>query len=177
MIFNWNFVSTILEICRDSFVSTSLIFFIAWIKPFSLILMYFHIYYNCFVNQLFTIKRRLFARKELVAERNKATLISLWSRGRAISADVGWEFRPLCLVWWALVLLPPLSSHYWFVHLRIRSLSIFINENTQSHNWAYTTLLTTENKPSFVTALGGGVLFYRTPHPQVIKKAYFFSVN
>ena len=29
-------------------------------------------------------------------------IISPWSRGRPISADIGWEFRPLCLVWWAL---------------------------------------------------------------------------
>jgi len=29
------------------------------------------------------------------------TLISLWSRGRATSAATRWEFRLLCLVWWA----------------------------------------------------------------------------
>ena len=50
----------------------------------------------------FTIKCRLFARKEWLAKRNQATLISLWSQGRAISADIGRQFRPLCLVWWAL---------------------------------------------------------------------------
>jgi hypothetical protein len=41
-------------------------------------------------------KRRLFAK------RNKATLISLCSRGRATSVDIGREFRPLRLVRWAL---------------------------------------------------------------------------
>ena len=50
----------------------------------------------------FTIKCRLFARKERLAKRNKATLISLWSLGRATSADIGREFCPLHLVWWAL---------------------------------------------------------------------------
>jgi hypothetical protein len=40
----------------------------------------------------FTIKHRLFARKERLAKRNKATLISLWSQGTAISADRGREF-------------------------------------------------------------------------------------
>ena len=45
----------------------------------------------------FTIKRRLFARKERLAKGNKATLISLWSRGRVTSADIGQEFRPLRL--------------------------------------------------------------------------------
>jgi hypothetical protein len=37
----------------------------------------------------FTIKRRLFASKERLAKRNKVTLISLWSPGRAFSADIG----------------------------------------------------------------------------------------
>ena len=46
-----------------------------------------------------TIKHRLFASKEQLAKRNKATLISLWSRGRVISADIGRELRPLRLVW------------------------------------------------------------------------------
>jgi hypothetical protein len=36
----------------------------------------------------FTIKCRLFARKERLAKRNKTTLISLWSLERATSADV-----------------------------------------------------------------------------------------
>ena len=35
------------------FCLNKIIFFIAWIKPFSLILMYFNIDYNCFVNQLY----------------------------------------------------------------------------------------------------------------------------
>jgi hypothetical protein len=48
------------------------------------------------------IKRRLFARKEWLAKKNKATLISLCSRGRATSADIWRQFRPLRLVWWAL---------------------------------------------------------------------------
>ena len=47
----------------------------------------------------FTLKRRLFARKERLAKRNKTTIISLWSRGRAISADIGQELCPLRLVW------------------------------------------------------------------------------
>jgi len=51
---------------------------------------------------ILTIKCRLFARKERLAKRNKATLISLWSQGRETSADIGREFRPLRLVWWAL---------------------------------------------------------------------------
>jgi hypothetical protein len=42
-----------------------------------------------------------FSLKEWLAKRNKATLISLCSRGRATSADIGREFRPLRLVWWA----------------------------------------------------------------------------
>ena len=50
----------------------------------------------------FTIKRTLFARKERLAKRNKATLISLLSRGKATSADIGRELRPLGLVWRAL---------------------------------------------------------------------------
>ena len=29
-------------------------------------------------------------------------IISPWSRGWPISADIGWEFRQLFLVWWAL---------------------------------------------------------------------------
>ena len=49
----------------------------------------------------FTIKCRLFARKERLAKRNKATLISLW---RAISADRGQEFHPLHPFWSALKL-------------------------------------------------------------------------
>jgi hypothetical protein len=44
----------------------------------------------------FTLKRRLFARKERLAKGNKVTTISLWSKGRAISADIGQELR---LVW------------------------------------------------------------------------------
>jgi hypothetical protein len=36
----------------------------------------------------FTIKRRLFARKEWLTKRNEAILISLRSRGRATSADI-----------------------------------------------------------------------------------------
>jgi hypothetical protein len=43
--------------------------------------------------------QRLFARMERLAKRNKATLISLWSPGRAISANIGRELRPLRLVW------------------------------------------------------------------------------
>ena len=35
-------------------------------------------------------------------KRNKVTLISLWSRGRATWANIGRKFCPLCLVWWAL---------------------------------------------------------------------------
>jgi hypothetical protein len=41
----------------------------------------------------FTITRRLCARKEWLAKRNKATLISLCSLGRATSADIGREFQ------------------------------------------------------------------------------------
>ena len=37
------------------------------------------------------------------AKRNKSTFISLWSRVRAISANIGREFRPLRLAWWALM--------------------------------------------------------------------------
>ena len=79
-------------------------FFIAWIKPFSLILMYFNIDHNCFVNQLYH-KRRLFAKKEQLAKRNKVTLILFWRRVGgciSISVDIGREFRPVRLVWWAL---------------------------------------------------------------------------
>jgi hypothetical protein len=47
----------------------------------------------------FTLKRRLFARKKRLAKGNKATTISLWSQGRAISADIGRELHPLRLVW------------------------------------------------------------------------------
>jgi hypothetical protein len=50
----------------------------------------------------FTIKRRLFARKEWLVKRNKATLISLCSRGRATSADIGQEFRPLRHKTWVI---------------------------------------------------------------------------
>jgi len=46
----------------------------------------------------FTIKHRLFARKERLAKGNEATTISLWSQGRAISADIGRELHPLRLV-------------------------------------------------------------------------------
>jgi hypothetical protein len=42
--------------------------------------MYFNVDYNCFVIT-FTLKRRLFARKERLAKRNKATLISPTSPG------------------------------------------------------------------------------------------------
>jgi hypothetical protein len=44
----------------------------------------------------FTLKRRLFARRERFAKGNKTTTILLWSQGRAISADIGREIR---LVW------------------------------------------------------------------------------
>jgi hypothetical protein len=43
----------------------------------------------------FTIKDRIFARKERLAKRSKASLISLWSLGRATSADTGRDFHPL----------------------------------------------------------------------------------
>ena len=46
--------------------------------------MYFHIDYNCSVNQLYH-KTIQFARKEWLSKRNKATLISLCSRGRDFS--------------------------------------------------------------------------------------------
>jgi hypothetical protein len=36
------------------------------------------------------------------AKWNKATLILLWSQGRTTSADIGRDFCPLRLVWWAL---------------------------------------------------------------------------
>jgi hypothetical protein len=51
----------------------------------------------------FTIKHRLFARKKRLANRNEATLISLWNQERAISADIRREYHPLHLVWWALI--------------------------------------------------------------------------
>jgi predicted membrane protein len=51
----------------------------------------------------FTLKRRLFARRERFAKGNKTTTILLWSQGRAISADIGREIR---LVWWALTCTP-----------------------------------------------------------------------
>ena len=50
---------------------------------------------------------------KIVAKRNKATLISLWSRGRAISADIGQEFCPLHLVCWALNALLYLKLSHW----------------------------------------------------------------
>jgi hypothetical protein len=40
----------------------------------------------------FTIKCRLFSRKEQLAKRNKATLISLWSQERATSSVIGGDF-------------------------------------------------------------------------------------
>ena len=61
----------------------------------------------------FTLKHILFAREERLAKRNKATLISLGSRGRAISADIGREFRPLRLVWWALDHMIAIHIFHW----------------------------------------------------------------
>jgi hypothetical protein len=63
--------------------------------------MYFNIDHNCFVNQLYH-KRRLFAKKEQLAKRNKVTLILFWRRVGgciSISVDIGQEFRPVRLVW------------------------------------------------------------------------------
>jgi hypothetical protein len=73
----------------------------------------------------FTIKCRLFARKEWLAKRNKATLISIWGQGRAISADIGRTFFPFRLVWWALrssvtqIFSNGLPSHdkLWYLYL------------------------------------------------------------
>jgi len=50
----------------------------------------------------FTIKNENYLQGKSDSKRNKATLISLCSRERATSADIGREFRPLRLVWWAL---------------------------------------------------------------------------
>jgi hypothetical protein len=64
--------------------------------------MYFNIDYNCLVNQLYYKMQIICKKWGKSAKWKKATLISFWTRGRAISADIGWEFRPLRLVWWAL---------------------------------------------------------------------------
>jgi hypothetical protein len=62
-------------------------------------LKYIRMRENGFILISFTIKHRLFAKKERLAKRNEATLISLWSRVREISADIGRKFHPLRLVW------------------------------------------------------------------------------
>jgi hypothetical protein len=72
-------------------------------KPFSLILMYFHMNYNCFVDEFYH-KTKKVCKKGATCKENKTTLISLLSRGRMTSADIGREFRPLLLVWWALLI-------------------------------------------------------------------------
>ena len=90
------------EVCRDTFVSTNKTFCIAWIKNIFLLFLCIFPLITITLTISFTIKRRLFARKEWLAKRNKATLISLCSRGRATSADIGRELHPLRLVRWAL---------------------------------------------------------------------------
>jgi hypothetical protein len=105
-------LSTLFSITRN-FVSTNLQFAVILlyqqIKPSLLLEQNLFLLFLCIfplitivLSVSFTIKRRLFARKEWLTKRNKATLISLCSPGRAISADIGREFRPLRLVWWAL---------------------------------------------------------------------------
>jgi hypothetical protein len=79
-------------------------------KPFSLILMYFHMNYNCFVDEFYH-KTKKVCKKGATCKENKTTLISLLSRGRMTSADIGREFRPLLLVWWALLI------NLWFFKL------------------------------------------------------------
>ena len=95
----------------------------------------------------FTIKWRLFARKEWLAKRNKGTLISLCSGGRATSVDIGREFRPLRLAWWVLQ-----GAQLWkgkrkrshFIlngHIQCKQSlsprSLELRGNFQMHRWSY----------------------------------------
>ena len=64
-------------------------FFIAWIKPFSLILMYFNIDHNCFVNQLYH-KCRLFAKKEQLAKKKQGDFNFVLASSGGLHFNFSW---------------------------------------------------------------------------------------
>ena len=89
-----------------------------------------------------TLKHRLFARKEWLVKGNKATTISLWSPGRVISADIGRELRPLCLVCCSLLYFDSLfywwrkpGENHWPVSSHWQTLSHNVVSSTYCHVW------------------------------------------
>jgi hypothetical protein len=70
-------------------------------KTFSSYSYIFSIEY--FVNQIYH-KTEIICKKRMIYKKETRRLISLSSRRRATSADIGREFHPLRLVWWALLI-------------------------------------------------------------------------
>ena len=66
-------------------------------KTFSSYSYIFSIEY--FVNQIYH-KTEIICKKRMIYKKETRRLISLSSRRRATSADIGREFHPLRLVWW-----------------------------------------------------------------------------
>jgi hypothetical protein len=75
-------------------------FFIAWKNNLLFLFLCIFPLITIALSISFTIKWRLFVRKEWLAKRNKATLISLRRQGRETSADIGREFHPLRQALW-----------------------------------------------------------------------------
>jgi hypothetical protein len=71
-----------------------------WFETHILSYSFFQIWellpFNCFVNQLYH-------KTQIICKKRGDFNFTLESDlGRVISADIGWEFSPFCLVWWAL---------------------------------------------------------------------------
>ena len=133
LIFTWNFVGTNSEICCDTFeFCLEINFLYCWIKPFSTIAL----------SISFTIKHRLFARKERLAKRKKTTLISprIYIVGRIRIS----YFLALSLVARFYATTEQKLIHSFWNPLRIRRK---INQLHQSSCYTSSIYYTTQNNP------------------------------